>query len=169
MDSTVLAALITVGGLSFGSALTLVGIRLNSEAAAKLEDKRNAQAERREARAFQRDTLLEAQVALTAYARAMANVRSAHQQWFLEHNKAPTPGSATEHALYDAQASLRHLSERVVDDDVRSKLTRVLAYDSRFLYPHTYDDVMAGWTEFGIVLDPALDGLGAKLRTYTSG
>jgi hypothetical protein len=65
-----------------------------------------------------------------------------------------------------ANARLRHLAERILDDAVRTALTTLDMAEPRLLVPKTLQELERGWADLGPRLESATKILGEAVRTY---
>lgn len=165
---------VIVGGAVTGL-VTLGATWLQNKAASDLDAAKRLDDRRLARDAFQRDNLLETQVALNDWVRAVAVAR-------MQDEKALRSGSASlpvqlPEAMAEAELStgrrFMFLTERLLDDDLRKQLgglrelwathqVRLLQRDGSL----TIEMLRAQEMDFGRAADAAQTALGAVLRTY---
>lgn len=170
MDSNELVALISGSAFVLGSVLAFVGsfvaARFTAKATLRQERERDRLVDRRERRAFQRQTLLDAQDELTKFARVQGEIWLFDQHTYKDRGEyTQMPPELSERARL-AQVSFTHLIERVVDDAVRTTLKYVAAVDMRRVIPSSPANLDAAVREFAESVQAAGEVLGKKLREY---
>jgi len=170
VDSNEVVALISGSAFVLGSVLAFVGsyvaARLTAKATLRKARERDRLADRRARRAFQRQTLLDAQDELTKFARVHGEISIFDAKTYKEQGRyTQMPPELSERARL-AQVSFTHLIERVVDDDVRASLKYVAAVDMRRIIPDSPANLDAAMREFSQSIQTAGELLGKKLREY---
>jgi hypothetical protein len=166
MDNSIAIALIAAGALIVGAVLSFVAAWLTARATAKLAAATELAKSRREARAFQRETLLAIQQELTKYARSVDKTWLQDRRAFREHGTVGVMGPEQDQESYDVRVGLSHLVERVVDDILRAALEEAIKVDMRLLAPADIRTLNEGFSAFAATLDKSRQMLGVMLRTY---
>lgn len=113
---------VVIGGLVTG-VVTLLAAKVQADAAASLDSAKRRDDRQLERDAFQRENLLELQDALNRWIRAVNALHAADRRSLRETGSPVSlfPDGLSE-AEFDSGRRLMYLTERVVDDDLRSRL-----------------------------------------------
>jgi rRNA pseudouridine-1189 N-methylase Emg1 (Nep1/Mra1 family) len=166
METSVAVALVAAGAVVAGSLMTLAGSYVNAWASDRRQEQRDKLADRRERDAFQRETLLAAQNALTTFARVRGKAHHVDKQDLVQHGTIFSGHKELSEEEMDARRDLVHLAERIVDDNVRAAVKAVLEVDMRALVPRSVDELEAAMAQLLPKLTSARETLGEALRRY---